>query len=254
MSLSFEQGSQEQPKGHAVLYFRSPSELLATYIVVLPLTVDFTKYIPPLMANQVKDVGLEQFSAFAIPPVPEKVDSMQVLEELARIRGDDLIYGGDVTSNDFMEAAQRVNDAVQSYAQLYRGSAPALQAEDQEQPEEGQAGPSVGEVVYSLMGERDKLAELTKLVGKLRFAIEGKDRKQIEEAEADMKTLARYLPEGCRVQRLAEAAKLSVEHGPRLTELYLERCYKLSDEDYIGLRQVEEAIQEMERPPEPEEP
>lgn len=250
MSLSFEQGNQEQPRGHAILYFRSPSEVVATYIIVLPLQVDFTKYIPPLMANQVKDAGLEQFSAFAMPPVPESVISYQALEELARTRGDDLIYGGDIPADDFMEAAQRVNEAVQSYAQIYREHVGAPQDVGAEQLEAASTDLSVGEVVYSLMSEQDKLSELTKLVGKTRFAVEGKDTRQLEETEAEMRTLARHLPESFQVPRLIEAARLSLEQGPRLAELYLERCYKLRNEDYLGLKSVEEAILELQHPTE----
>jgi len=245
MSLIFEHGDQELPKGHAILYFRSPSEVLATYILVLPLMVDFTKYIPPLMAPQVKDVGLEQFSAFAMPPLPEKVDSIQMLHDLAQTRGDDLIYGGDVPNEDFLEAAQKVNEAVQSYAQLYRSLTPSSNGEAIEASESTQSGPSVGEIVYSLMNERDKLAELSKLVGRLRFATEGKDKKQVEEVKGDMRTLASHMPENYKIERLIEVASLSIEQGPRLTELYLERCYKLCDEDYASLPQVEKAILEL---------
>ena len=111
MDLSFDQGNQTEPKGHAILYYRAGSEILATYVIVLPLTVDFAKYIPPVMASQVKAQGMEEFSAFAIPPVPEEVQGYESLENLARLRGDDLVFGGEVRDNDFLEAAQRVNDA-----------------------------------------------------------------------------------------------------------------------------------------------
>ena len=120
MDINFEQGSKEQPAGHAILYYRSPTAVLASYIVVLPLMVDFSKYIPPFMSTQAKDAGLEQFSAFAMPPLPEEVESYEALEKLASVRGDDLIFGGEIPGDDFLEAAQRVNDVVQSYAQLYR--------------------------------------------------------------------------------------------------------------------------------------
>ena len=59
------------------------------YVVILPLAVDFAKYIPPVLASQVKDTSLEEFSAFAIPPVPEVMQSYEFLEELARLRGDE---------------------------------------------------------------------------------------------------------------------------------------------------------------------
>ena len=249
MSMNFEQGSQEQPRGHAILYFRSPTAVLASYIVVLPLMVDFSKYIPPFMATQVKDAGLEQFSAFAMPPLPERVESYEVLEELARARGDDLIYGGDIPGEDFLEAAQRINDAVQSYAQLYRGRAQATQEEAPGELETGTPGLSVGEVVYSLMSDRDKLRELTKLVGKLRFAIEGSDRRQMAEAKLEMQTLSKHLPNSYGIPRLIEVAESSVERESHLAELYLDRCYRLCDEDYMGLQKVEVAIQEAEQPP-----
>ena len=249
MSMNFEQGSQEQPRGHAILYYRSPTAVLASYIVVLPLMVDFSKYIPPFMATQVKDAGLEQFSAFAMPPLPEKVESYEALENLASIRGDDLIFGGDIPNDDFLEAAQRVNDAVQSYAQLYRNSVQATQeGAATGELEAGTPGLSVGEVVYSLMSDRDKLGELTKLVGKLRFTMEGSDPRQTAEAKLEMQTLSKHLPDSYRIPRLIEVAESSVERGPHLTELYLERCYKLCDEDYLGLQKVEEAIREAEQP------
>ena len=250
MSMNFEQGSQEQPRGHAILYYRSPTAVLASYIVVLPLMVDFSKYIPPFMATQVKDAGLEQFSAFAMPPLPERVESYEALENLASVRGDDLIFGGDIPNDDFLEAAQRVNDAVQSYAQLYRNSVQATQegAAVTEELEAGAPGLSVGEVVYSLMSDRDKLGELTKLVGKLRFTMEGSDPRQTAEAKLEMQTLSKHLPDSYRIPRLIEVAESSVERGPHLTELYLERCYKLCDEDYLGLQKVEESIQEAEQP------
>ena len=249
MSMNFEQGSLEQPRGHAILYFRSPTAVLASYIVVLPLMVDFSKYIPPFMATQVKDAGLEQFSAFAMPPLPERVESYEALDNLASVRGDDLIFGGDIPSEDFLEAAQRVNDAVQSYAQLYRSRVRTTQeGATTEELEAGAPGLSVGEVVYSMMSDRDKLGELTKLVGKLRFAIEGSDRRQMAEAKLEMQTLSKHLPDSYSIPRLIEVAESSVERGPHLTELYLERCYKLCDEDYLGLQKVEGAIREAEQP------
>ena len=35
------------------------------------------------------------------------------------------------------------------------------------------------------------------------------------------------------------------ENGSHLLQLYLERCYKLADEDYLGLQKVDETIREM---------
>ena len=51
MDVSFERGDPRKPKGHALAYFRSrsePDKVYATYIIVLPISVDFAKYVPPL--------------------------------------------------------------------------------------------------------------------------------------------------------------------------------------------------------------
>jgi hypothetical protein len=243
MDLIFEHGNQDKPKGHAILYYRVGSETVATYVVILPFTVDFAKYIPPVLASQVKSTGMEEFSAFAIPPVPEEVKNHAFLEELAMFRDDDLIFGGEINGNDFLEAAQKVNYVVQAYAQLYQqGTEAALNA--------GSTGsnPSnlnVDEVIFSLMSERDKLGELAKLLGKLRFAVEGDDARLIKEAESEISAIARYLPDNYKVSRIIEGAKHSVEQGPLLAQLYMDRCYKLADGDYLGLQQVEHSIQEI---------
>lgn len=248
MSLTFDRGNENRPSGHAILYYRSGSGIVATYVVVLPLTVDLTKYVPPVMASQVKAQGLEEFSAFAVPPVPEEVQSYEFLQELARLRGDDLVCGGEVPSNDFLETAQRVSEAVQSYAGVYQQWA---EVEKTKAPAETElAGVSVGEVLFSLMGEKDKLEELAKLVGKLQFAVEVRDKRLIGEAEEEVGTLARYLPESYRVQRIVEAAERSMARGTHLAQLYLERCYKLADGDEEGLQKVEQAISELEPPSE----
>ena len=58
MLLEFEIGELKKPKGHAMVYFRlenEPNEVLAAYIVVLPITLDFSKYIPPFLASQLSE-------------------------------------------------------------------------------------------------------------------------------------------------------------------------------------------------------
>lgn len=244
MDLTFDQGNQAQPNGHAILYYRSGGDILAAYMVILPMKVDFARYIPPVLASQVKAQGLEEFSAFAIPPVPEKTPSYEFLENLARRRGDDLVFGGEVSPNDFLETAQRVNDAVQAYSSLYQQWVESEQTTGSAAPDPG--GPSVDEVLFSLMGEKNKLGELTKLVGKLQFAVEVKDAHLLEEAEKEIRTLARYLPEEYHVHRIIESAEKSTGTGPRLAQLYLERCYKLADQDSAGLHNVEQAIRDVE--------
>ena len=243
MAMIFDKGDQSQPKGHALLYYRTGSQILATYIVVLPLTMDFAKYIPPFLASQVKGTGMDEFSAFAIPPIPEEVESYEFLENLAGVRGDDLVSGGEVPGDDPLESAQRVNDVVQEYMRMYQGVTDLPKIENASEP-----GPSeldVNEVMISLMGDREKLGELSKLIGKLRFAVDGNDSRLAQETEAEILTLAKYLPERYSVTQLIEATGRSDVQGARLAQLYLERCYKLVDEDYMGLQEVEKAIEEL---------
>ena len=113
MALSFELGNSELPKGHALLYFKDSSQgtVLATYLVLLPITVDVSKYVPPFLMNQVGDFGPGDMSAFAFPPAPEEVESLAYLMDLANKRQDDLVFGGEVTTSDVSSSMMKVNDA-----------------------------------------------------------------------------------------------------------------------------------------------
>lgn len=246
MSLTFNLGSADQPKGHALLYYRSGGGLAATYLVVLPFMVDFAKYVPPVLASQIRMTSLEQFSAFAMPPVPEAVDGYSALEELAHRRGDDLLFGGNVPEHDFLESAQRVNDDVQEYAALYQRRAQMAPPPAAEASAESASDLSVSEVMVSLMSEKERLQELAKLVGKLRFAVEGADRTLMAEAEADMQGIIRHLPESYQAHKLIEASKRPGPLGARLAQLCLERCYKLAEGDFSGASALETQIRQTE--------
>lgn len=248
MSLTFDLGSPEHPKGHALLYYHAGSGFAATYLVVLPLLVDFAKYVPPVLASQIKMTSLEQFSAFAMPPVPEAVETYSALEQLAQRRSDDLVFGGTVREDDFMESAQRVNDDVQEYASLYQSRTQEALAPAGEAPgAESASNFTVSDVMFSLMSEKDRLQELAKLVGKLRFAVEGKDTGLVAETEAEMQAIAHHMPESYQASKIIQAAKQPGATGARLTQLYLERCYKLAESDTAGLATVEQGIRDLEK-------
>jgi hypothetical protein len=104
----------------------------------------------------------------------------------------------------------------------------------------------VNEVLFELMGERDRLAELAKLTGQLRFAVEGNDTRGVQEAEDEIGLLARYLPENYQLDALLKSAKDPSRTGGDLAQLYLERCYKLADEDYAKLQEIDERIRTIE--------
>ena len=240
MDLQFERGKRETPKGHALVYFRhryNPDEILATYLVTLPVKVDVSKYIPPMFAAQMQGIGSQELSGFAFPPLPEQVESLAQLRHLAETRDDDLIDGGTGDSGDPMELLQVVNELQQEYTRLYQQS-----LETQALPEAS----TVNELLYELMGDRDKLSELSKLMGKLRFAAEGSDSRLVKEAEDEILTLAKYLPERYQISRLVNVAEMPAAVGAMLAQLYLERCYKLHEEDYLRLQEVEVEIRRME--------
>lgn len=240
--LQFERGTNERPRGHALLYLRdaaNPEVVLATYLVVFPVTVDIAKYIPPMLAGQMPPVDRGAVSAMPWPPVPEVVESHRLLERLADSRDDDLLYGGTVDSSRLDNLLRRTAEAAEEYSRLY---AARQAAAEEPEPEESASDLDVDEVLYSLMGERDRLTELVKLTGKLRDAVEAGDRGRVEEAVADVRRLARHFQGKYRLEDFLAVAQLPGEKGRRLTELYVDRCYRVLNEDYDGLRDVDEQI------------
>jgi len=245
IQLEFERGSRDRPRGHALFYLRSgadPEAVLATYLVVLPVSVDLSKYIPPMFAERMPTRGAGDVTALPWPPVPEAVESHRHLERLADARDDDLVFGGTADPSRVELLLQMTGEAAQEYSRLYSQRQPAP---EEAPPEEPAAELDVDEVLYSLMGERDRLTELVKLTGKLRDAVEAGDRRQVEEAAADVRRLARHFPEKYRLEGFLAVARLPGEKGRRLTELHVERCYRVCNEDYEGLQRVDEQIEEL---------
>ena len=229
------------------MYYLAGEKVLATYLAVLPLRLDLTKYVPPFLAAQVKSSGMEEFSSFAIPPIPEEVANLEFLERLAELRGDDLIYAGSVREDDLLEAAQQVNDAVQEYARIYHSTIEAVPGLDASRvlSSEPSSDLDVEEVMLSLMSERDRLGELAKLVGKLQFAMEGNDGRLMEESKGEIAVLAKYLPQKYHASQIVDAVSQPGPHGSRLAQLYLDRCYKISNGDDAGARELEQRIQTL---------
>ena len=248
MDVVFERGAKEEPKGHALLYFRNASdseEVWATYLVVLPITVDVAKYVPPFLMNQMGELGPKDLSAFAFPPAPEKLGSYSHLEELSRVRDDDVLFGGTINPTDVSSALMSVNEAVQWYAGIYADLAAARHPAEAPGAETD-SELSVNEVLYGLMSDGDKLGELTKLVGRLRFTLEGGEASLMKEAEAEIQTLAKYLPENHQINRLLEVAQSGGSRSEELANLYLQRCFHLMQEEFAKLIQVEKEIKQLE--------
>ena len=244
MTLSFELGNIESPKGHALLYFKDSvqGDFYATYIVLLPITVDVSKYVPPFLMNQVGEFGPGDMSAFAFPPAPEQVEGYDYLVDLAKKRQDDLLDGGEVTGTDVSSSMMKVNDVVQEYLELYeeRYEIEARTLDESESASELH----VNDVLYSMMTEPDRLNELTKLVGRMRFAVESGENSIVKEVESDINALSEYLPETFQIHRLLKWATAVSDESSHITDLYLQRCFHLSREEYKELGEIEAQISE----------
>ena len=262
MALTFEIGDESRPKGHALLYFGNPQAgLLATYVVLLPVKMDMSKYLPPMLAAQLGGLASEMLGdgggSFAAPPIPEEVESIEPLRHLAELRGDDFVWGGDMVLGDLQAAMRQATEAVHEYETLYHryvdaNPAPTAPAPGRALPNDaGDSSGSVQQVIYELMSDRDRLAELSKLVGTIRFALESQDDGLLEETNASLQALGQALPERFWAERIRRAARDSSGAGARLAQLYVERCYKLLEEDFAAVQTLEEQIDSLvdEAPP-----
>ncbi len=256
MDLTFDKGDPQAPKGHAVIYFRvntEPDKVYATYIITLPIKADLGKYVPPFLATHLGNLPLNDLSAFAMPPLPEPVDSYEELETLCDQRADDLVFATSMFSFDLPRMMESITEAVSAYSELCNqrfGQEVTPSGELQQQLDEAVSEEDrsfgVNEVLFGLMSEADKLAELAKLLGSLRFAVEGGDSGTVVEVSEEINTLARHLPEEFRLPTLLTVAKDTSSKGSRLAQLYLDRCFRLSAGDYSSVRNLEDEIQSLE--------
>ncbi|HLZ10737.1 MAG TPA: hypothetical protein VKT80_19275 [Chloroflexota bacterium] len=248
MNLDFERGRAESPCGHALVYYTDPSggATLATYIVVLPISLQLAKYIPPMLAAQLPMLDPGSTGAVPIPPLPEPVESRAYLERLADMRRDDLIAAGTLNPSDVGRAMALVAETTQLYAQLYENSLKQLSpGENATDDAESVSEMSANDAIHGLMSESQKLGELAKLAGQLRYAVDGSDQRQISELTREMSRLGQFLPSTYRVEEFIAAATRPGDAGRELAALYLDRCYKLAAEDYGGLAGVDRDIQRL---------
>ena len=245
MDLNFDKGDKQRPRGHALAYFQvasEPGKVYATYIVVLPITMDLAKYVPPFLASHLGAAQLKDMSAFALPPVPEETEGYEQLLNLAEARDDDLIQAPTLSSFDLPEMMQLASDVVQQYSQLWSDY---IKSESPPALEEAADSLGVSEVMFSLMSSKDKVGELAKQISKLRFATEGNDQQMISEVKEEIQLLGRYLPEQYQIDDLLLAAADSSASGSELARLYLERCYRLSDGDSDAVLSLEHQIKSL---------
>ena len=125
MNLIFDAGEREAPKGHALVYFSDradPDRHLVTYLVILPVAIDPSRYVPQALAGRASR-ELTTVNATALPPIPEPVDNLEQLRAIAQHRGDDVLDGGTVDTEEVERLIYVVHEMTQAYERLYRAAA-----------------------------------------------------------------------------------------------------------------------------------
>ncbi len=253
MTIRFLRGDEQSPKGHAIFIARSTFDsrvVLATYCVVPPTPLSLAKYLPSFLASQMSQEDLQDATnvpVMPIPPMLEEGSTLEHLEMLAERREDDMVDLGTINPNDNGARMQMVAQGCQEYGQFYVNyvsrfpkaeSLPFRQEEviplDDLSPEE-------------LMTDRERLAELSKLVGQARYALDGRDTQLLQETKKRMLRLANRMPDKYRGDELISAAVEPDERGSKLAQLYLERGYKLIDEEYADIPGIENAIRKLQQ-------
>jgi len=254
MAIRFLRGNPQTPKGHAIIVARAASDsriVFCTYCVVPPIPMSLAKYIPPLLAAQIPTEELQNASnltGMPIPPMLEEASSMEYLETLAARRDDDLCDIGTLTSRDDMARMEKATTSCQEYGELYASyiSTPTQSSINGAIEEPVSLNElDAEELLLRSMSDRQKLAELGKLIGTTRYAAEGHDLSLLQETRHKMQHITLLLPDKYRGKELFLAAINPHERGSKLTELYLSRAYKLLDEEYADIPAIERSIREL---------
>ena len=237
MNLIFDAGERETPKGHALVYFRDradPDRYLVTYLVILPVAIDPSRYVPQALAGRASR-ELTTVNATALPPIPEPVDNLEQLRAIAQHRGDDVVDGGTVDTEEVERLIYMVHEMTQAYEQLYRAAADQWETE-------AVAEPDTETVQLLLMSELGRLEELARLTGQLRYAVDGQDTRLAEETAAAVERIVGLLPESYNLRDYTALVQAPGEHSRRLAALLLDRSFKLCNEEYEALAALDEQI------------
>jgi hypothetical protein len=264
MALQFLRGNPQAPKGHAIFIAHSrgsstgfqPSSqrgsqtVYSTYCLVPPIPMSIAKYLPPLFAAQIPSEELQGANTIAgmpIPPMLEEGMNLDQLQNLAERRDDDLCDLGSVSSEE-VERMQMATLSCQEYAQMYANfiaQPSSLPASSSAASNTEVEDVDAEDLFVQTMTDRQKLAEVGKLVGMARYALEGNDKTLLQDTRQRIERISRRLPEKYRGHDLASAAVSSGTQNARLAELYLSRAYKLLDEEYAEIPAIESEIREL---------
>ena len=87
---------------------------------------------------------------------------------------------------------------------------------------------------------------MSKLIGRLRFAVDGSDDRLIRETESEIALVASHLPESHSIPKLVWAVKANDRRSAELADVYLQRSYHLVHEEYAELTAIENRIRDLE--------
>jgi hypothetical protein len=253
VQLHFDRGDPQAPRGHAILYARSggaDGPLLATYCVVLPIAFSIGKYLPPMLSGQMPPEALAGGAAMSVVPIPpmlEDAPGLVALRQLAERRDDDLCDMGTIFLGDDSQRLNFAAEAAAEYGQLMERYTRTWPAVEVDAP--AATGPAeeldVDAVLAEVLSDRDRLAELARSVGTLRYAMGGHDQALISLTEHKMRRMAAGLSEKYRADQLITAALSPEPSSAQLAQLYLQRAYKLADEDYAAIPPIEREIRAL---------
>jgi hypothetical protein len=241
MQLIFERGNREAPIGHALLYFRGDDgSILATYVSVPPIPFNIADFVPNIFAGMLQGIDADALNKVTtpMPPIPQPVSGVEWLRNLAERRADDIVFAGGAMRSDPMRLAAEAAEAAQEYGELYeRGHGT---------PEVFQEAPLTASPTMSRfadLSEGELLREMNTAIGRLRGSLASGEIDV--QAREDIDALAALLPSKYRARELAGAAIVPGDRGRRLAELYLERSYKLLNEDYLDLTRIDREIEAL---------
>jgi len=255
MTIRFLRGDAQAPKGHAIFIARSTADsrmVLATYCVVPPTPLSLAKYLPSFLASQLSQEDLQDATnvpVMPIPPMLEEGSTLEHLQVLADRRDDDLVDLGTINPRDDSARMQLVAQGCQEYGQFYVNYASTFPKQGYIESLQEEMVPlddlDTEELFLQTMNDGQRLAELGKLVGVARYAIEGHDSNLLQDTRKRMTNIARLMPEKYRGSELISAATDSSERGSQLAQLYLERGYKLLNEEYADIPGIERTIRDL---------
>ena len=241
-NLEFKFGSEDNPRGHAIIYFEEFEDIFASYVINFPIKGELSKYIPEMFKDQIPD---EEMTKMVFPPVPEKFNgNLDSLTRITQSRADDLIYGGSINSNDTTSAMSKLNALANEYSKLC------------EDNEFNQIKELIDEIPaseielenskYSKLDESELLTEVTKIFGKIKFSKDNNEFDDISNIKKDLQIISTIIPENRKIKRLLDYVELESKNSEEIISAYISRAYGLMNEDYIKVKELEDLINKLE--------